>query len=211
MVVFVVLSAAIGIPSYLAGKAYLAGSMAVFRLCIAVLVLACGTLVWFSNPVWGGRWMERTAKRLYKKEGDVTLTVPETRRSSGWLYLAIELYALCIAASVVLGLCGYLPSEYMQPISAIYTVPFLVFLAVWMRPAGGLGILLWPALYALHAILFVAGAPIRFSGEWQFLNMFIPVAGYGLLCGLIGHVGNRMTLRRLKRLARVEPTEGDQE
>jgi hypothetical protein len=208
MALFVVLCGAIGIPSYLAGGAYRAGNMVGFWVCIAALLLAFEAVVWFSIPVWGGRWMERTAERLYAREGSVTLAVPETRRNPKWFYVALVGFLLCIVTSVVLGLRGYLPTEYMQPISAIYSVPFLVFLAVWMRREGGFGLLLWPALYAVHAILIVAGAPIRFSGEWEFLNMLIPIAGYGLLCGLIGYVSNRLTLRKLKRLARVEQTVG---
>lgn len=211
MAVFVVLCAAIGIPSYLAGGAYRAGNMVGFWVCIASLVPAFGAVVWFAVPAWGGRWMERTAERLYAREGSVTLVVPETRRNPKWFHVALVLFLLCIVASVVLGLRGYLPTEYMQPISAIYTVPFLVFLAVWIRREGGFGLLLWPALYAVHAILIVAGAPIRFTGEWDFLNMLIPIAGYGLLCGLIGYVSNRLTLRKLKRLARMEQTVGGME
>ena len=209
MVTFIVLFAAFGIPSYLAGGAYRAGNMVGFWLCIATLVLACGALIWFVVPAWGGRWMERTGERLYSRKGRATVAVPQTRRNKKWFSVAVVLFHLCIVASVILGRRGYISTEYMQPISAIYTVPFLVFLVVWMRREGGLGLglLLWPVLYAVHAILFVAGAPIRFSGEWESLNMFIPTAGYGLLCGLIGHVSNRLTLRKLKRLVRVDPAD----
>jgi len=201
-VVFILLCAAIGLPSHFAGGAYLAGNMVGFWLCIAALVLAVGAAVWFA--VRGDRWMERTAERLYGREGRATVAVPQTRRNKKWFTVALVLFLGCIIASVILDL----PTEYMQPISAIYTVPFLVFLVAWNRREIGLGMLLWPGLYAAHAILIVAGAPIRFSGEWESLNMLIPIAGYGLLLGLIGYAVNRLTLRKLKKLTRVDPAGG---
>ena len=88
----------------------------------------------------------------------------------------------------------------MQPVSALYSVPFLVFLSIRMRPVAGWIPFLWPVLYALHAILAVAGVPILFE-KWSSLNMLIPTAGYGLLCGLIGHFYGRYALKRLKEVA----------
>ena len=51
------------------------------------------------------------------------------------------------------------------------------------------GILRWifAALYGMHAILVVAGAPIQFAGKWLPLNMLLPVCGYGLLSFLAAH------------------------
>ncbi len=202
------LFAAIAITSYFCGKAYLAGNMVGFWICVAFLAIALCALIWFSIPVWGGRWMARVAQRLYRREGNVSLAVPKKLTNRAPLYIAAILFALCIQSSVILGLLGYLPIEYMQPISALYMVPFMVFLAFRMKPIGGMWMLSWPALYAAHAILIVTGAPIAFSEGWQFLNMFIPTAGYGLLCGIITYAANRTTLRKLRRLARVEPEDG---
>jgi hypothetical protein len=92
----------------------------------------------------------------------------------------------------------------MQPVSAIYVVPFLLVLHLMIRPAAGKLMLLWPTLYALHAILVVAGAPILFSGHWKGLNMLMPIAGYGLLTSLICHLYSRYALRKVKRLAQME-------
>ena len=112
-------------------------------------------------------------------------------------------FGACVTASVVLGMLGYIPDQYMQPVSALYAVPFLVLLIVLKRPAGVPVMLLWPALYALHAILIMAGAPILFTGKWDGLNMLIPAAGYGILTGLVGHAYNRFALHRLRRLAQM--------
>jgi len=98
----------------------------------------------------------------------------------------------------------------MQPVSALYVVPFLVFLYLWQRPVISPLALLWPTLYAIHAILVVAGVPILFHKPWTALNMLIPIAGYGILCGLLGHFYSRYALKKLKDITRLEgePTNG---
>jgi hypothetical protein len=90
----------------------------------------------------------------------------------------------------------------MQPVSAIYVVPFLLTLLLVLRPAVGPIMFLWPALYILHAALILAGAPILFVGRWEILNMLIPTVGYGMLVGLIAHVYSRFALWKLRRIAR---------
>ena len=90
----------------------------------------------------------------------------------------------------------------MQPISAAYMVPFLVFLWWWQRPHRSTLTLLWPILFALHAILIVSGAPIVFAGRYEPLNMYLPVFGYGALSAWAGHLFNRLALRRLQQAAR---------
>jgi hypothetical protein len=92
----------------------------------------------------------------------------------------------------------------MQPVSALYVVPFLVFLYCWQRPKVGPIALLWPSLYSIHAILIVAGVPIVFDKPWTALNMLIPIAGYGILCGLLGHVYSRYALKKLKSAAHLQ-------
>ncbi len=49
----------------------------------------------------------------------------------------------------------------------------------------------------------MAGAPILFGGEWQSLNMLLPVGGYGILSALVAHAYSRRALRNLKVLAAV--------
>jgi hypothetical protein len=65
---------------------------------------------------------------------------------------------------------------------------------------------LWPLLYAIHAILIVSGAPIVFTRPWDGLNVLIPIAGYGVVAGLVGHFYSRYALGELKRLTAADPT-----
>lgn len=154
--------------------------------------------------------MEEFGKRLYAKEGNVAVAPekgPYPPRVPPMLMVG---FMVCVFTSIVLGVLGYIPIRYMQPVSALYCVPFLVILSFLMRPAVGRLALLWPALYGLHAILIVAGVPILMTGKWEGLNVLIPVAGYGLLSGLVGHLYSRYALRRLKRAARSGLAGGDQ-
>lgn len=204
MVIFVVLCAAIGGPSYFAGMAYRYGNLPLFWACIAILVPALGAVIYLSVPRWGGKLQERLVQRLYAKEGRVAFSAPCECKKSWGLVLAGFL-GTCIAASVMIEVIVEIPFKYMQPISALYIVPFLV--GVWFltRPMVGYVPLLWPALYTIHAILIVAGAPILFTNPWEYLNMLVPVAGYGVLTGLVGHFYSRFALRQLKRLTQDDP------
>jgi hypothetical protein len=209
MIVFLLLCAAIGGPSYLAGEAYRSGNMLLFWVAIALLVPAVGALGYCSVPRWGGKLLERLTQRLYAKEGNVSFLPPSGRAKVLGYMLAVFL-GTCVVASVTLGSVFEIPTKYMQPISALYVVPFLVCLWLLMRPMVGWAALLWPLLFALHAILILAGAPILFTAPWDGLNMLIPIAGYGILAGLVGHLQSRVALARLKRLTRVDPAGPDQ-
>ena len=205
VVVFIIASAmltlAIGLSSYWGGKAYRDGNAAVLAVCIGVLIVAVTATIYLSVPWWGARRLQQVAERLYAREGRVTIAIPRGKRT--WMVAALAAgFGICVMGSVILGLLGYLPTnKYMQPISAIYVVPFLVAMNLLMRPATGNIPLLWPLLYALHAALIVAGAPIFFVGVWEGLNIFGPMVGYGLLTSFISHAYSRWALHKVRLLA----------
>jgi hypothetical protein len=199
LVMFLVMWTAFSGSSYVGGMASRSGNMSLSLLAMGLLAAGVGFCLWFSNPWWGGKWLEKTAEWMYSGEGYVALAPPSTERSKAWLFLAAILFAACILTSVALGTAGIIPIRYMQPVSALYMVPFMVFLSVWMRPMAGWIPFLWPLLYGLHAILVVAGAPIQFE-NWSSLNMLIPTVGYGFLGGLIGHFYGQHALKRLKEI-----------
>jgi hypothetical protein len=206
--VYLLLSIAIGAPSFLAGKAARDGNTTLLAVCIAVLVPAVAAVIYLSIPRWGGKQMERIVERLYANEGHVAVSDPRGMRLRGAGAGLVLGFLACIITSVVLGLLGYIPTEYMQPVSAIYVVPFLIILTLLMRPAVGLVGLLWPVLYGLHAVLIVGGVPILFTGKWEMLNMVIPMVGYGMVAGLTGHLYSRFALHKVRQLARTEARSG---
>jgi hypothetical protein len=199
------LLAGIAIPSYFGGFAYLNGNMVLFGISIFVLIISMICVTIISVPKWGSKISERITRRVYAGEGSILISVPKSMKKKKWVgYVVAMIFCSCIVGSVILGLLGYLSIEYMQPISAVYVVPFLVFLYFLQRPIISPLALLWPTLYGIHAILVVAGVPIQFGEPWIFLNMLIPIAGYGILCGLIGHIYSRYALKKLKGVMHLE-------
>ena len=110
---------------------------------------------------------------------------------------------MCLALSVCLGLAGYISETYAQPVSAVYLVPFLVFLVYWEWPRISLIFLLWPALYALHALVLVSGLPIPKEGNWVHFHLLFSAAGYGIIAMLASHVYSRYALRKVRRLTQA--------
>lgn len=210
LVVFALLAFAIGMPSYWGGMAYRDGNHALLALCIGVLAVALVALFYFSVPRWGGKCIERVTDKLYAREGRVTISAPQGKQAPLGALLGAA-FGICVVGSVILGFLGYLPTDtkYMQPISALYVVPFLVALNLLMRPQVGNISLLWPLLYALHAVLIVAGAPIVFVKPWESLNMFLPIAGYGLLTGLVSHLYSRWALHNVRTIVSQQLNRAD--
>jgi hypothetical protein len=99
-------------------------------------------------------------------------------------------------------LSGLIRPGLMQPVSALYLVPFLTFLVLVQRPRSTYVWLIWPALYTAHAISILAGAPV-FTGRWDAMNLLLPSLGYGLLTAMIAQLYSSYALARLKRLATV--------
>ncbi len=210
-VVFLVLCGAIGLPSYFGGMAYMAGNMVLFWICVFLLICACVVTFIFSIllvPRWGIKFYNLLTRRLYRREGEVVFAVSnQTKKHKAIGMVVGAMFCGCVLLSVVLG--GYYnwPIKYMQPISALYVIPFMIFIGIWQRPVvspAGFLSWLWPMLYGVHAILIVAGVPIVFDGPWTGLNMLIPTVGYGLLCGLAGHFYSRYALRKLKAAAHLQ-------
>jgi hypothetical protein len=205
MATFLFLFCGTGGLFYIACNAYRAGNMLLFWFCIFALLLVVTAIVLAAG------FIER---RLYRKEGQVTLAIPkktERQRRAGWIVGL--LFGACVMISVILIVFCKIPIKYMQPVSTICFIPLLIAIGIWqprsVKPAGFL-VWLWPILYVIHAILIVAGVPIVFDKPWTALNMLIPIAGYGILCGLLGHVYSRYALKKLKTAAHLQENTNEQ-
>ena len=205
MFTFLLLFLGTGGLFYAAGIAYRSGNQLLFWICIFSIVLVITAII------WAARLIERL---LYRKEGQIKLTIPaQTKKARMAGGIAGLLFGACVLISIILGVLGYIPIKYMQPVSAIYVVPYIVSLGIWQRPGvnpAGFLAWLWPILYAIHAILIVVGVPILFHGPWTALNMLIPIAGYGILCGLLGHLYSRYALKKLKTATHVQENTNEQ-
>ena len=181
----------------LTGWAYVVDKRA---LAAASMLVLCGFGVWWLWFSFIGvfRIVRSIAERLYEGEGSVFVGACAGIEDSRGPLLVAFVFMFCIQASVGLGLLGFLPIRYMQPISALYVVPFLCYLGLKLRRIGSPFMFLWPGLYAIHAVLLVTGVPIG-MGPW--LDMGVPTLGYGLVAALAGHIYSRVALRRLRMLA----------
>ena len=187
---------------YVAGQRYLAGA------ALLLLINAVVCLMWFAFA-GGSRICHRIARRLYAGEGNVALRPSpqgKVKRRYGLVDLLWILCCVALFALPVLGTFGLIPIRYMQPISALYVVPMIVYACV--RGGGSPILLLWPVLYGIHAILLVAHVLTPFGGEWegrgdilQALNIAIPLLGYAVVAALAAHIYSRYALRRLRILA----------
>lgn len=201
LAIFMLLFAGISLSSYFGGRAFISGNTFLLGFCIVIALVSMICLFITSIPKYGGRIISRISGRFYAREGSAAPRISKSMGKRKWLgYVVGLIFGGCIFASVILGGKGFFPIELMQPISAVYCVPFLLFLYFWQRPMVSPITLIWPALYAIHAILIVAGAPILFTGRHTVLNMLLPVAGYGLISGLIGHLYSRYALKKLKNI-----------
>ena len=71
--------------------------------------------------------------------------------------------------------------------------------------------LLQPVLYAIHAILILAGVPLFFTGSiGPSLNLALPYIVYGLVPFIVGHIYSRYALKKLKDVTHIQERAGDE-
>ena len=150
----------------------------------------------------------RIDKWIYGNEGTLSIPKPELTKKKKWVELAVTIVCCSLfIGTMYLGMENLIPVKYVQPVTALYYVPFMIFSWYFLRNPTMMGsiCLLKPILYAIHAILIVAGVPIFFKGQFGvILNMSLPLVVYGLLTHIISHIYSRYALRKLKGLTHLE-------
>ncbi len=177
---------------------------------VAVLAGVVVFLIIFLSKFGGknrGLIYQKIDKRIYAKEG--TATVPEPKSSKKKICLEIVsavIFFICFFGSWYLAIKGYIAYKYLQPVSVLYLVPFVVCgWYFWQSPRMGPIYLLYPILYTIHAILIVAGVPLFFTSEtFCIFSICLPAIGYGFLPFIIGHIYSRYALKKLKAAAHLE-------
>jgi hypothetical protein len=203
MLLFLATWAVIAGLSWLSGWAYFSGSP-LFPLFAAAAIASCAIWVWIS--VTGRlRPVEAAFRRMYADEGEAVPMTPPAQSCRGPRIAGI-LFASAIFLTVLSDFIFNWPLRYMQPISAIYCVPFLVYLCYAQGRFAAPLMLLWPALYAIHAAIVLAGVPLGIL-ERPGLAVLAPTVGYGIIAAVASHIYSRVALRKLRRLAAVDETQ----
>ena len=181
-----------------------------------IIALACGSAVWFSAMWWLVRHPARVREIalavrckmgnwIYRGEGDATAPPEETPKWLAYTYLVIILGPV-----LILPACECLPPQYWQPLTALLWLPLLSYSIVrdMLRgePVSSGLMLLWPGLYAVHAVLIMAGLPIYVTGPLGMVANCGLLVGYGLIAALAAHIYSRVALRRLRALATTPET-----
>jgi hypothetical protein len=147
-------------------------------------------------------------RKIYGKDGVASMPIPKRNKKTESIGIVFAVvFCVCMLANVILCVEGYISIKYMQPISVLYVIPFLVFQYYDLRPKVGPLILISPVLYTIHAILIVTDVPIYyFSGALGFLNILLPIYAYTSFAYLISHIYSRYALKKLKTVAHLRET-----
>jgi hypothetical protein len=178
---------------------------------LAALLVATVTFITIFLSKFGGKNRglidQKIDKRIYGKEGTASVPVPKSSKKKICLeiFLAVVFF-ICFFGSWYLAIEGYIAYKYLQPVSVLYIVPYVVCgWYFWRSPRVGPIYLLYPILYTIHAILIVAGVSIFFTTEaFCIFSICLPAIGYGLLPFIIGHIYSRYALKKLKGLTHLE-------
>jgi hypothetical protein len=212
-------AALVGFPLALAVIGFWKGNMILGCVGIAVLVAALVAILKIHIIIlakFGGKNRglidQLIEQRIYGKEGTASIPLPKiTKKMRGLDYLVGAICLIYMLGVNHLCIMGYIAFKYQQPLMALYFVPAFVFEYFFLlRAKVGPLVLICPILYAIHAILIIAGVPIFFTGYMRFWNMFIPLIGYFLLAYMIGHLYSRYALKKLKAAAHLQENTNEQ-
>ena len=214
MLFSIVFAGLIGFPLGLASAGFRKGNMVLGYVGIAVSVAVFVAMLIFlviTLKKFGGKNRglldQLIDKWTYGKEGTVAVSKPKSSKKKICLeILCSVILFICFFGTWMLAAHGYIAYKYLQPISALYFVPLMV--CGWyffQSPRMGPIYLLHPILFAIHAILIVAGVPMFFADEaFCILSVCLPYMGYGFLAYAISHIYSRHALKKLKDISHLE-------
>jgi hypothetical protein len=202
MVVAALLGVAIALLLSVFVSAWRAGNAVQSGLCLAAAAATLAGLAWlvFTRRLQAA--MQAACNALDRGEGHVVASSSPEAQQRGRSLAGLIVAVLGIMTPVTVQHLG-VPTRYVQPLVALYLVPPLAWLHWPKSPVGGPLMLLWPGLYALHALLLLAGVPLPAVPE-PMVNVFIPLVLYGMVAIVASHVYGRFALRRLRRLASTD-------
>ncbi len=155
-------AALVGFPLGLITAGFRKGNMTLgcvgIAVLVAVLVVTVKFIIIFLSKFGGknrGLIGQLIEQRIYGKEGAVSMPMPKSSKKKICLEIvSAVIFFICFFGSWHLAIKGYIAYKYLQPVSALYIVPFVVCGWYFLKsPRMGPIYLLYPILYAVHAIL----------------------------------------------------------
>ena len=208
IVMICLISIGIGFPLGLAIAAFTKGNMILAGAGIALLVAGAIFPIIFALKLGGKNHIpidQRIDQWIYGKEGTASMQRPKLTKKKRWLNMVVALVVfICVIGSYHLTKEGFISFKYLQPVTALYFVPILVFQYSMQRPRLGPLLLICPILCTIHAILIIAGVPIFFTGGFGILNQSLPLFAYTFLAYIIAHIYSRYALKKLKSIIHLE-------
>lgn len=183
-----------------AARAYGTGHPGLGVVLVVIDAAVCLGWVWLVLSRRLNQWMSGVSEWLYRGDGMVVAApVCQPGRSAK---VVAWVFGLLICATPILVQQWPVPDWGLQPITALYTVPFMVWLWWMQRGHQSPLMLLWPVLYALHAVALLAGVPLLRAID-PMMQVLLPMVVYSALAVLASHLHGRYALRRLRALARA--------
>ena len=134
-------------------------------LVLGVMGLVLGVTLFLCIGWLGGRLLQRWGQKLFDKDGQARERILPSLIPQWVFVLAAAVFGICLAGEIILGVMGYLPEKYMQPISAVYVVSFMIFLGLWRRT---------PVTSAMMGLCPVPGAVHCACGSCGNWRAFVP-------------------------------------
>lgn len=214
MLFSIVFAGLISFPVGLASAGFRKGNMVLGYVGIAasvVVFVAMSIFLVITLKKFGGKNRgtldQLIDKWTYGKEGTVAVSKPKSSKKKICLEIIMSATGFILFyGSWILTVHGYVTYKYLQPVSALYVIPYTV--CGWyffQSPRMGPIYLLHPIFYAIHAILIVSGVPMFFTTDsFCMLSMVLPGIGYMFLAFAISYIYSRYALKKLKGISHLE-------
>ena len=164
------------------------------------VVTGAAAILWIWAAFGGamGRFVERTSERCCELEG---VAVSRVGRRPEFTWRSWIIFPVMVVAPIIFALVPVDP-QYSQPLAALVLIPLLVW---WVATDGRISWpmgLLWPALYAVHAVAMLLGAPLVIGGDGG-MTVLWPLLGYMFVALVAAQIYSRYALRRMREISRV--------
>jgi hypothetical protein len=183
-----------------AARAYGTGHPGLGVVLMVADAVVCLGWVWLVLSKRLNQWMSGVSEWLYRGDGMVVAApVCQPGRSTK---VVAWVFGVLVCATPMLLQQWPVPDWCLQPITALYTVPFMAWLWWAQRSHQSPLMLIWPVLYALHAVALLAGLPLLRTLD-PMMQVLLPMVAYSAIAVVASHLHGRYALRRLRALARA--------